>query len=102
MPIEPFVTFCVPLRGYFLFGWHWPGLAFALRKLIRISLRAIERHTDPRLEQAAEVLTWGADEKLLLAAAMIGWLLTRKSEDHTGTQARMSSHARFGRPAAYP
>src|SRR5258705_13450553 len=41
---------------------------------------AIERHTDPRLERGAEILTWGADEKLLVTTAAIGWLLTRKSE----------------------
>ena len=31
--------------------------------------RAIARHTDPRIEQSAEALTWGADEHALIAAA---------------------------------
>ena len=42
--------------------------------------RGIARHADVPIERAAEVLTWGADEHLLIAAATIGWLLTRKSE----------------------
>jgi membrane-associated phospholipid phosphatase len=41
--------------------------------------RAIARHTDPRIEQGAEALTWGADEHALIAAAAIAWLLTRQS-----------------------
>jgi len=35
---------------------------------------AIAAHTNPRLEQAAQFLTWGADEKVLLAIAVGGWL----------------------------
>jgi hypothetical protein len=42
---------------------------------------AIARHTDPRLERGAEAVTWGADEHVLVAAAAIGWLLTRKSAE---------------------
>jgi membrane-associated phospholipid phosphatase len=42
--------------------------------------RAIARHTDPRIERGAETLTWGADEHVLIAAAAIGWLLTRQAE----------------------
>jgi undecaprenyl-diphosphatase len=43
--------------------------------------RGIARHTDVPVEQAAKVLTWGADDHLLIAAAAVGWLLTRKSEE---------------------
>ncbi len=35
---------------------------------------AIASHTTSSLEQAAELLTWGADEKVLLALAVGGWL----------------------------
>jgi undecaprenyl-diphosphatase len=41
----------------------------------------IAEHTDPRTEHAAEALTWGADEHVLIAAAAAGWLLTRRSEE---------------------
>jgi len=43
--------------------------------------RGIARSTDVSIERAAWVLTWGADDHLLIAAATIGWLLTRKSEE---------------------
>ena len=43
--------------------------------------RAIARHTNPRVEQSAETLTWGADEHALIAAATIAWLLTRQSSE---------------------
>ncbi len=35
---------------------------------------AIAAHTTPGLERAAQLLTWGADEKMLLAAAIGAWL----------------------------
>jgi hypothetical protein len=38
----------------------------------------VVRHTDPATEHSANFLTGGADEHVLAAAA-IGWLLTRKS-----------------------
>ena len=50
----------------------------------------IARHTNPRLERGAEVLTWGADEKLLVAAATIGWLFTRKLNE---PYRRLGTHA---------
>lgn len=34
----------------------------------------IARHADPRVEHAAETLTWGADEHVLLALSIAGWL----------------------------
>jgi membrane-associated phospholipid phosphatase len=35
---------------------------------------AVAAHTTPGIERAARVLTWGADEKVLLAIAIGGWL----------------------------
>jgi undecaprenyl-diphosphatase len=34
----------------------------------------IAAHTNSRVEEAAEALTWGADEHVLLALATVGWL----------------------------
>jgi membrane-associated phospholipid phosphatase len=51
--------------------------------------RGIARHTDASIERAAKILTWGADEHLLIAAATIGWFLTRKSEEPLR---RLSTH----------
>jgi len=51
--------------------------------------RGIARHTDVPIERTAEVLTWGADEHLLIAAATISWLLTRRSEQPLR---RLSTH----------
>jgi membrane-associated phospholipid phosphatase len=39
--------------------------------------RAIARHTAPAPEEVARVLTWGADEKILLVLATAGWVLSR-------------------------
>jgi membrane-associated phospholipid phosphatase len=38
---------------------------------------AIARNTEPAPEAVARALTWGADEKVLLALAAAGWLATR-------------------------
>jgi membrane-associated phospholipid phosphatase len=43
--------------------------------------RGIARRTDLPLEQAATVLAWGADEHFLIAAAALGWLVTRSSKE---------------------
>jgi membrane-associated phospholipid phosphatase len=49
---------------------------------------AIAAWTTPSLEEAAEALTWGADEKVLLAVAIGGWLYAarrpalRRMADH--------------------
>src|SRR5258706_11567364 len=51
--------------------------------------RVIARRTDPPIEGGAEALTWGADEHVLIVAAAIGWLLTRKSEEPVS---RLSTH----------
>jgi hypothetical protein len=39
--------------------------------------RAVARDTEPTPEQIARALTWGADEKVLLALAAVGWLVSR-------------------------
>lgn len=39
--------------------------------------RGIARHTAPVPEEIARMLTWGADERLLLVLASIGWLASR-------------------------
>jgi membrane-associated phospholipid phosphatase len=39
--------------------------------------RAVARHTNRRTEQASEVLTWGADEHVLCAAAILWWACSR-------------------------
>jgi membrane-associated phospholipid phosphatase len=39
--------------------------------------RAIARDTGPAPEKVARVLTWGADEKVLLVLAAAGWLASR-------------------------
>lgn len=41
----------------------------------------IADHTNSKLEQTAEALTWGADEHVLLALAAAGWLYTRLRPD---------------------
>jgi membrane-associated phospholipid phosphatase len=40
----------------------------------RAIANAIASHTTPELEEAAKLLTWGADEKLLIALAAGAWL----------------------------
>jgi undecaprenyl-diphosphatase len=43
---------------------------------------AVARHTNGRAEAVARALAWGADEKVLLAAATVGWLFSLgKSEE---------------------
>jgi membrane-associated phospholipid phosphatase len=39
--------------------------------------RAVARDTGPALQQVARALTWGADEKVLLVLAAVGWLGSR-------------------------
>lgn len=42
----------------------------------------VAAHTDWPIESAAQALTWGADEHVLIAAAAVGWLLTRGSKEN--------------------
>lgn len=39
--------------------------------------RSIASHTNHKAESLAQFLTWGADEKVLFAAAAFGWLCCR-------------------------
>jgi undecaprenyl-diphosphatase len=39
--------------------------------------RAVARDTEPAPEEIAHALTWGADEKVLLVLAAVGWLDSR-------------------------
>ena len=39
------------------------------------------RNTRPFPEQVANALTWGADEKVLLALALLGWLAARPADE---------------------
>lgn len=51
-------------------------------RLDEVVAAAIAAHTDRPIERAAQALTWGADEHVLLAAAAVGWLLTRGSNEN--------------------
>jgi hypothetical protein len=51
--------------------------------------RAVARHTSPKTEDAAEFLTWGADEHILCALAAGWWLLSREK---SSGQRRNSDH----------
>jgi membrane-associated phospholipid phosphatase len=39
---------------------------------------AIAAHTTPRIEKAADVLTWGADEHILVALTLAWWIYARR------------------------
>jgi membrane-associated phospholipid phosphatase len=52
--------------------------------------KMISAHTGPRTEQAAEVLTWGADEHILCALA-VGWWLCCRGKNTRNTKARRAS-----------
>jgi hypothetical protein len=43
--------------------------------------QTVASRTDRRIENGAEILTWGADEHVLLAVAAAGWLLTRDGSE---------------------
>jgi undecaprenyl-diphosphatase len=44
-----------------------------------VTARAIRRHATPLMERAGEVITFAADEKPLLAGALLYWLFSRGS-----------------------
>jgi membrane-associated phospholipid phosphatase len=43
--------------------------------------RGIARHTNGAVEAVAKVATWGADEHVIVAAAALGWLFTRRASE---------------------
>jgi membrane-associated phospholipid phosphatase len=45
--------------------------------------REVAAHTDRRIERGAEVVTWAADEHLLVGVAGLGWLISRRSKEPT-------------------
>lgn len=42
---------------------------------------AVARHTNGRAQAVARGLTWGADEKILMAMAVLGWLASLKGDE---------------------
>lgn len=66
--------------------------------LLRINPTSLDRnvagficdHTNPEVESLARLLTWGADEHLLLLGAGIGWLITRSSP--SAARRKLGSH----------
>ena len=46
-------------------------------KADKVVARIIARNTTPTMEETAEILTWGADEHVLCAAAAVWWLYCR-------------------------
>jgi membrane-associated phospholipid phosphatase len=51
--------------------------------------REVAAHTDRRLEHGAKILTWGADEHVLLALAVFGWAFTRTAGE---PERRLANH----------
>jgi membrane-associated phospholipid phosphatase len=51
--------------------------------------REVAAHTDRRLERGAKVVTWGADEHVLLGLAAFGWIITRAAGEPAR---RLGSH----------
>jgi membrane-associated phospholipid phosphatase len=51
---------------------------------------AVARHTNGRAEAIARGLTWGADEKILLTLAVVGWLASLRGDEATR---RTGNHA---------
>ena len=73
--------------------------------------REVAAHTDRRIERGAEIVTWAADEHLLVGVAALGWLISRRSEEPTLSSFRRppsvvlgcrgdhsSSYERYDRP----
>jgi membrane-associated phospholipid phosphatase len=83
------VTFYVPLSKLSCVIGPMALISVRPTDLDKAIARGIAQRTDVPIERAARVLTWGADEHLLIAAATVGWLLTRKSEEPIR---RLSTH----------
>jgi membrane-associated phospholipid phosphatase len=58
-------------------------------RLDELIAREVASHTDCRLECGAKIVTWGADEHVLLGLATLGWILTRTAQEPTR---RLGSH----------
>lgn len=52
--------------------------------------RIVARNTSHRAERVSRGLTWGADEKILLALAVAGWVATRRRSEQLQ---RVGNHA---------
>jgi membrane-associated phospholipid phosphatase len=52
--------------------------------------RTVARNTSHRAERVSRGLTWGADEKVLLALAVAGWVATRRRSEQLQ---RVGNHA---------
>jgi hypothetical protein len=51
--------------------------------------REVAAQTDRRIERGAKILTWGADEHVLVALAALSWLLTRTGSER---ERRLGTH----------
>jgi undecaprenyl-diphosphatase len=58
-------------------------------KLDRVVAGKVAAHTNPQVEQVAEILTWGADEKVICVAAAAWWLYCRGASE---PRRRFSDH----------
>ena len=56
-------------------------------KLDKRVARAVARHASPAVERPARLLTWAADEHVLLAISAALWLASRDGDDHARRQA---------------
>jgi membrane-associated phospholipid phosphatase len=45
----------------------------------------VAQNTNPSFEQAAQAVTWGADEHILVAAAVVFWLISRRGNERART-----------------
>jgi len=50
--------------------------------LDKLLANGISAHTTPAVEKTAELLTWAADEKVLLTLAALGWLLAARRPEN--------------------
>jgi hypothetical protein len=56
-------------------------------KLDKQVARAVARHASPAVERPARLLTWAADEHVLLAISAALWLASRNDDDRARRQA---------------
>jgi membrane-associated phospholipid phosphatase len=60
-------------------------------KICRKIAGEVSSHTDRRVEHIAEAVTWGADEHVLAGIAVLGWLVSRRSNNDAWR--RFANHA---------